>query len=265
MQFLKTLAWVLVAVLVAIIAGNNWRDVTIDLWSNLQADIKIPVLLLGVFLLGFLPTWLAMRGKLWRLERRVAVHVPAIPAAPPPRAAGHQWPARPLPGATPRLWTAPGPTATGHTPPTWGARRGRTRCGVRHRTLGDQEAAEGVAQDAFHSVWRQARTYRHDRGSVRTWLLAIGRNAAIDWRRNKGRRIERETVIEEAAELVIESRVEDRVIARLQAERVRHPRAPLPPDDRTAVTPSRCRGRSGRVSTADARCMANVYRTDDSQ
>ena len=83
MQFLKTLAWVLVAVLVAIVASNNWRDVTIDLWSNLQADIKIPVLLLAVFLLGFLPTWLVMRGKLWRLERRVAVDVPAIPAPPP--------------------------------------------------------------------------------------------------------------------------------------------------------------------------------------
>ena len=54
MQFLKTLGWVLVAVLVAIVAGNNWRDVTIDLWSNLQVDIKVPVLLLAVFL-----AWLA--------------------------------------------------------------------------------------------------------------------------------------------------------------------------------------------------------------
>ena len=85
MKFLKTLAWVLVAVLVAIVASNNWRDVTIDLWSNLQADIKIPVLLLAVFLLGFLPTWLVMRGKLWRLERRIAVDVPSIPAPPAPQ------------------------------------------------------------------------------------------------------------------------------------------------------------------------------------
>ena len=90
MQFLKTLAWVLVAVLVAIIASNNWRDVTLDLWSNLQADIKIPVLLLGVFLLGFLPIWLVMRGKMWRLERRIAVDVPPIPAVPAPRHEGYQ-------------------------------------------------------------------------------------------------------------------------------------------------------------------------------
>ena len=82
MQFLKTLLWVLIAVLVAIIASNNWRDVTVDLWSNLQADIKLPVLLLGIFLIGFLPTWLVMRGKIWRLKRRIALEVSAVPAPP---------------------------------------------------------------------------------------------------------------------------------------------------------------------------------------
>ena len=84
MQFLKTLLWVLVAVLVAIIASNNWRDVTVDLWSNLQADIKLPVLLAAIFLAGFVPTWLVMRGKLWRLKRRIALEVPPVPAPPAP-------------------------------------------------------------------------------------------------------------------------------------------------------------------------------------
>ena len=82
MQFLKTLMWVLIAVLVAIIASNNWRDVTLDLWSNLQADIKLPVLLLAMFLLGLLPTWLVMRGKLWRVQRRIAQDVPSVTAPP---------------------------------------------------------------------------------------------------------------------------------------------------------------------------------------
>ena len=84
MQFLKTLLWVMIAVLVAIIASNNWRDVTIDLWSNLQADIKLPVLLAANFLAGLLPTWLVMRGKLWRLKRRIALEVPPVPAPPAP-------------------------------------------------------------------------------------------------------------------------------------------------------------------------------------
>lgn len=84
MKFLKTLLWVLVAVLMAIVASNNWSDVTLDLWSNLQIDIKLPVLLLAMFLLGFLPTWLAMRGKLWRFKRSIAMTVPAVFAPPAP-------------------------------------------------------------------------------------------------------------------------------------------------------------------------------------
>ncbi len=86
MQFLRTLFWVMIAAFVAIIASENWRDVTLDLWGNLQADVKIPVLLILTFLLGFLPTWLVMRGKIWRLKRRLgqeeATPVPPAPAAP---------------------------------------------------------------------------------------------------------------------------------------------------------------------------------------
>ncbi len=83
MQFLRTLFWVMIAAFVAIIASENWRDVTLDLWGNLQADVKIPVLLILTFLLGFLPTWLVMRGKIWRLKRRLAQEeVTAVPPAP---------------------------------------------------------------------------------------------------------------------------------------------------------------------------------------
>jgi len=84
MQFLKTLFWIVLAVLVAILAGNNWRDVTIDLWGGLQVDIKIPLLLLIMVLLGFLPTWLVMRGKLWRVTRNYAADGRPTPVAPPP-------------------------------------------------------------------------------------------------------------------------------------------------------------------------------------
>ena len=73
MQFLRTLFWVVIAAFVAIIASENWRDVTLDLWGNLQADIKLPVLLIFVFLLGFLPTWLVMRG-IRSLSARMRVH-----------------------------------------------------------------------------------------------------------------------------------------------------------------------------------------------
>ena len=115
-------------------------------------------------------------------------------------------------------------------------RYGRVVFGVLYRLLGVPEAAEEVTQDAFHAVWRRAATYRADRGAVRTWLLAIARNAAIDWRRTKGKRIEREAAIDEAAELVEEIRVDDRVIADLRAARVREAVAALPEEQRIVLS-----------------------------
>ena len=71
MQFLKTVFWVLLAVLVALFAVRNWGDVTLNLWGDIQADVKIPILLLIAFVLGWLPTWLIMRAKLWAMRRRL--------------------------------------------------------------------------------------------------------------------------------------------------------------------------------------------------
>src|SRR2546430_2015112 len=108
--------------------------------------------------------------------------------------------------------------------------------GLIYRMLGSPESAEEVAQNAFHSVWRQASRYRPERGSVRTWLLAIARNAAIDWRRSKGNRTGRETAIDDTLMLVDERRVEDTVIASLRAQRVRAAVASLPREQRETLS-----------------------------
>jgi len=71
MHFLKTLFWVLVAVIVTFFAYRNWAPVTLNLWGDIQVDIKIPLLLLLFFLLGFIPTWLMMRTRLWSYRRRL--------------------------------------------------------------------------------------------------------------------------------------------------------------------------------------------------
>ena len=84
MQFLKTLFWVLIAVLVALFANRNWSEVTLNLWGDIQADIKLPVLLLFVFLLGFVPVWLILRARIWSLHRRLdAAERNRIAALPP--------------------------------------------------------------------------------------------------------------------------------------------------------------------------------------
>ncbi len=79
MRFLKSLFWIVVAVLVTFFAARNWRDVTVDLWGNLQADIKLPLLLLLAFLIGFVPTWLSFRTRLWRARNRVTMARDAQP------------------------------------------------------------------------------------------------------------------------------------------------------------------------------------------
>ena len=71
MHFLKTLFWVLVAVVVTFFAYRNWAPVTLNLWGDIQLDIKIPLLLLLFFVLGWLPTWLLMRTRLWSYRRRI--------------------------------------------------------------------------------------------------------------------------------------------------------------------------------------------------
>lgn len=87
MQFLKTLFWVVLAVFLAIIARNNWSDVTINLWGSLQADIKLPLLVLLAAFAGFLPTFLWLRARLWSVNRRLALQNPAPPVAAAPIAA----------------------------------------------------------------------------------------------------------------------------------------------------------------------------------
>ncbi|MDQ6767943.1 MAG: sigma-70 family RNA polymerase sigma factor [Candidatus Eremiobacteraeota bacterium] len=49
-----------------------------------------------------------------------------------------------------------------------------------YRIVGDRGTAEDVVQDAFLSVWRQAATYRRDRGAARTWLMSIVHHRSID-------------------------------------------------------------------------------------
>ena len=86
MNFLRTLFWVVVAVSLAIFATRNWNDVTINLWGNIQAEVKLPFLLLLIFLIGFLPTYFIMRGRLWSVKRKLALaeRPPVAPMPAPP-------------------------------------------------------------------------------------------------------------------------------------------------------------------------------------
>ena len=91
MQFLKTLFWIVIAVLVALFSYNNWTIVPVRLWDGLILETKLPVLIIGAFLIGLLPVLILHRATRWRLKRRIESHeraladlrAPTVAPAPP--------------------------------------------------------------------------------------------------------------------------------------------------------------------------------------
>ena len=58
------------------------------------------------------------------------------------------------------------------------------------RILRERGEAEEVVQDVFVQVWRQAETYRADRGTPEAWLITLTRSRGIDKLRSRRRRDE---------------------------------------------------------------------------
>ena len=71
MQFLRTIFWVALAILGVFFALDNWRSVTIHLWSDIVVDTPLPMLMLGSFLLGLVPMVVLHRATRWSLRRRL--------------------------------------------------------------------------------------------------------------------------------------------------------------------------------------------------
>lgn len=71
MQFLRTIFWVLVAAAAMLFSFNNWNPVTINLWSGLQLDTRLPILLVGAFLIGLVPALLLHRATRWSMRRKI--------------------------------------------------------------------------------------------------------------------------------------------------------------------------------------------------
>ncbi|GAB5481721.1 MAG: hypothetical protein Pars92KO_14780 [Parasphingorhabdus sp.] len=84
MQFIKTLFWVILAVILVVFAVNNWSPTSVLIWQDIRIDTKLPVLVIGAFLLGFVPLWILHRTSKWRLNRRIKTLEAAARPAPVP-------------------------------------------------------------------------------------------------------------------------------------------------------------------------------------
>jgi RNA polymerase sigma-70 factor (ECF subfamily) len=78
-------------------------------------------------------------------------------------------------------------------------RHGRAAYSLAYRMLGERQAAEDLAQDAFIKYWHGASSYRTERGSVRTWILSIVHNRSIDQLRANATRRRTQKKIEASA------------------------------------------------------------------
>ncbi|CAN5655150.1 sigma-70 family RNA polymerase sigma factor [soil metagenome] len=84
-------------------------------------------------------------------------------------------------------------------------RHGRSAYSLAYRMMGDRQAAEDLVQDSFIKIWRSAKSYRAERGSVRTWILSITHNRGIDHIRSTASRRRTQDRVEMTAETTQQS------------------------------------------------------------
>lgn len=72
MKIIRTVVWVVILIALLLFSLNNWDPVNVKIWEDLILETKLPALVLASFLVGILPMWLLHRGRIWRLNRRIA-------------------------------------------------------------------------------------------------------------------------------------------------------------------------------------------------
>src|SRR5919107_795047 len=109
-------------------------------------------------------------------------------------------------------------------------RHSRAAFSLAYRMMGERQASEDLTQDAFLKVWRSAKSYRAERGSVRTWILSIVHNRGIDQIRSQASRRRTQEKIEASAPRSQPSEAFAETWRNSQREQVREALGTLPPE-----------------------------------
>jgi RNA polymerase sigma-70 factor (ECF subfamily) len=110
-------------------------------------------------------------------------------------------------------------------------RHGSAAFSLAYRMCGTRAVAEDVTQEAFLALWRSGARYDRHRGSVRTWILGIVHNRAIDALRRsvvRNRRQASDEGIEERFEAAERTDVE--AVRRDEARTIQQALTGLPPE-----------------------------------
>ncbi len=77
MQAIRTIFWVLMAIVFVSFVAINWETVPVNIWpitggNYLHFEWPVGFVALISLLLGFAPMWLLNRARVWHLNRRIA-------------------------------------------------------------------------------------------------------------------------------------------------------------------------------------------------
>jgi RNA polymerase sigma-70 factor (ECF subfamily) len=115
-------------------------------------------------------------------------------------------------------------------------RHGDASFSLAYRMCGRRAAAEDVVQEAFLSLWRSGARYQPARGSVRSWVLAVVHNRAVDALRRgvvrEGQDVEDDGALER---LAAGEDTEGEVARRDEALTVRDALGELPAEQRRVI------------------------------
>ena len=115
-------------------------------------------------------------------------------------------------------------------------RHGSAAFSLAYRMVGNRVTAEDIIQEAMLSIWRSRLRYDQTRGSVRTWVLGIVHNRAIDALRRSivhDRRRETMDGVEERYEA--RERTDVEVARREEARSIRSALDTLPEEQRRTI------------------------------
>jgi RNA polymerase sigma-70 factor, ECF subfamily len=105
-----------------------------------------------------------------------------------------------------------------------------------YRMCGRRTMAEDIVQEAFLSLWRSGARYDRARGSVRSWVLGVVHNRAIDVFRRESVRAGRDISDDDAVQrMAARGSTEAEVQRRDEATQVRSALSELPEEQRQVI------------------------------